>query len=77
MQVGASIREVEVICSDLHEHRRRIEARSPDIDGLPNPSWEDVLGREYQAWEGDRTVLDTAGKSPAGSLAELRARLGH
>jgi len=27
--------EVEVVCSDAAEHRRRIESRSTELDGLP------------------------------------------
>ena len=52
--------EVEVVCSDRDEHRRRIEARSSDIPALRLPTWDEVVGREYHAWERDRIVVDTA-----------------
>ena len=31
---GARIVEVELVCSDAAEHRARLQARTPDIDGL-------------------------------------------
>lgn len=37
--------EIEVICSDRAEHRRRIETRSIDAPALPPLTWEDVLAR--------------------------------
>jgi predicted kinase len=55
--------EVEVICSDLSEHRRRVETRNSDIDGLPLPSWEAVIQRTYEDWIQPHLVLDTANKS--------------
>jgi predicted kinase len=59
---GASSRilEVEVICSDVAEHRRRVEDRSADIAGHVLPSWEDVCRHEYEPWTTPRLVIDTA-----------------
>lgn len=37
--VGAHVVEVEVVCSDLDEHRRRAEGRAIDIAGLTKPTW--------------------------------------
>ncbi len=71
----ARIFEIEVICSDPAEHRRRVETRSSDVAGLTLPSWEDVLRREYQPWATPRLVIDTATRSVADVLAELRSRI--
>jgi predicted kinase len=57
---GASIIEVEVCCSDMTEHRRRIETRTADIDGHTLPTWHDVQKRHYEPWSGERIVIDTA-----------------
>jgi hypothetical protein len=54
------VAEVEVVCSDLREHRRCAEERVLDIPGLANPSWEQIQQRGYHAWERDRLVIDTA-----------------
>jgi predicted kinase len=52
--------EVEVQCSDATEHRRRVEERSIDIPGLELPTWNDVVSREYNKWDRDHVVVDTA-----------------
>jgi predicted kinase len=57
---GAGIVEVEVVCSDAVEHRRRIETRPTDVEGLVKPTWNQVTGREYEAWARPRLVIDTA-----------------
>ena len=72
---GAAITEIEIICSDRDEHRRRVETRSIDVTGLATPTWEQVLDRDYDAWDRPRLVIDTARRSPEDALAELQGRL--
>lgn len=45
---------VEVQVSDRSEHRRRVEARRSDIEGLSVPTWQDVSERTYQPWDQTR-----------------------
>ena len=59
----ASVMEIEVTCSDINEHRNRVEARIVDIPGLRLPTWQEVVSREYPAWYREPTVVDTAGQS--------------
>jgi predicted kinase len=54
------VAEVEVICSDVDEHRRRVETRRSDIDGLKLPTWQAVMDRHYESWDRPRIVADTA-----------------
>ncbi|GAA0544416.1 MULTISPECIES: hypothetical protein [Streptomyces] len=68
---GVPVVEVEVVCSDPAEHRRRVTSRSVDIPGLPLPDWQQVVGREYEPWGRERVLVDTAGQSPRQSLALL------
>jgi predicted kinase len=63
--------EVEVTCSDPAQHRNRIETRSADIKGLRLPTWQEVVSREYEPWERDHIVIDTAGRSVAANVNEL------
>jgi len=70
-RAGAPLIEVEVVCSDTEEHRRRVEDRTSDIPGLGLPSWQDVLDRIYEPWTGPVFRIDTAGKSPEDSLEDL------
>ncbi len=67
--------EVEVVCSDAIEHRKRIESRTAEISGLNLPTWQDVLDREYHPWGRDHFVIDTAGKSVMQCVDELLASL--
>jgi predicted kinase len=67
--------EVEILCTDLQLHRQRVETRSAGISGLRLPGWEEVISREYEPWERDHIVIDTAGRSVAESVQELREAL--
>lgn len=73
---SASLLEVEVVCSDPGEHRRRVESRTTDIEGLVLPTWEDVVSRNYAAWPGVDVVIDTAGRSADACVTELLAAVG-
>lgn len=66
---------VEIICSDETEHRRRVETRSSDILDLVLPTWEKVKSREYHAWAQPRIVIDTAGRSVGACVDELMSAL--
>jgi predicted kinase len=59
-RAGARAVAVEVVCSDPAEHRRRVETRIADVEGHVLPTWSEVLARDYQPWERDRIVVDTA-----------------
>jgi hypothetical protein len=67
---------IEVICSDLREHRRRVEARRSSVPGLTQPTWKDVTEREYDVWTVDRIVVDTFRRTEGACLDELLARTG-
>ncbi|MCY4043725.1 MAG: AAA family ATPase [Cellvibrionales bacterium] len=71
----AEYTNIEVICSDQAEHQKRVETRIADIPGLRLPTWEQVRNRDYEPWQGDRIVLDTAGQSSEESVQTLFERL--
>jgi len=53
--------DVEVICSDQAEHRRRVESRTADIAGHQIPTWQEVVERDYYPWDDQpRLIIDTA-----------------
>jgi predicted kinase len=66
----ASVRaiEIEVVCSDLDEHRRRVESRAADIPGHRVPTWAEVRAHDYRPWDSERIVIDTTGRSAAESM---------
>ncbi|HEX4196288.1 MAG TPA: AAA family ATPase [Caulobacteraceae bacterium] len=72
---GTACVEVEVVCSDAAEHRRRIETRVIDVAGLTPPTWAQVQAREYPPWPRQRIVIDTAGRSLEACVDELEAAL--
>jgi predicted kinase len=61
-RAGVEVLWLEIICSDLAEHRRRIETRTSDIAGLALPDWNAVLKRGYDPWEWDHLIVDTASR---------------
>ena len=74
-EVGCASIEVEVICSDSHEHQKRVETRLSDIVGLKQPNWNDVITREYHAWKREHIVINTAHKTVEVSKQELLSQL--
>ena len=73
-RAGSRYVEIEIVCSDQAEHRRRVEERVADIVGHVLPTWQEVCEREYEPWEAD-IVIDAAGKGVDACVAELRAKL--
>jgi predicted kinase len=67
--------EVEVICSNVDEHKRRIETRTTDVEGLTLPTWEDVVTRDYRRWDRPCVLVDTADLTVEQSVSVIRARL--
>jgi predicted kinase len=76
-EIGAEVVLIEVVMGDAGEHRRRVEARESDVDGLIVPSWDDVLTTDYVPWDeprdGPRLVVDGADCDAA--VATIAARL--
>lgn len=76
LKVGAHVIEVEIVCSDVDEHCRRAEERVVDVVGLVKPTWEEITNREYDSWDRDRIVIDTAILSVRESVQRIRAATG-
>ena len=58
--VDARFLTVELICSDVAEHRRRARQRAGDIEGLEPPTWQEITHRDYAPWPEADLRLDTA-----------------
>jgi hypothetical protein len=78
---GARLVEVELVCTDQAAHRERAMTREVDIRGLRLPDWEQITNREYEPWDRDHLVIDTATRTPAEAVATILAaipeRAGH
>ncbi|QHD07428.1 AAA family ATPase [Pseudomonas sp. R76] len=57
---GVELLDIQVVCSDRQEHRRRVESRAGDIPGLVPPSWQSVTAHEYEVWDEVPLTVDTA-----------------
>ncbi|MFN8108630.1 MAG: adenylyl-sulfate kinase [Thermoleophilia bacterium] len=69
--------DVEVVCSDAGEHRRRAETRHSSIPGLMLPTWRDIQEREYEPWDDPGViVIDTATATAEECVREIRRRAG-
>ncbi|MFX4220724.1 MAG: AAA family ATPase [Thalassobaculum sp.] len=68
--------DVEVVCSDRDEHRRRVESRAPHRPGARNPTWQQVIDRHYAPWSRNRVVIDTAGRTVEDCVEEVIRELG-
>jgi predicted kinase len=74
-RAGERFVDVAIRCSDRAEHRRRVETRKTDVPGLRPPTWQDVIEREFEAWDDESVEIDTAGQSIEQSYAALRTAL--
>ena len=57
---ASGIVEIEIVCSDRIEHRRRVEGREADIAGHTLPTWDEVENRQYESWASECLVIDSA-----------------
>jgi len=71
-RAGVKAIEVEIVCTDRAEHRRRVETRSRDIPGSTLPSWDEVIGREYHPWDHEHLVIDAAKFRVEEAVAAIR-----
>lgn len=72
VECGARVLELETVCSDPEEHRRRVETRPNEIPGLVLPDWQAVIERDYQPWDREHLIVDTAKRSEASCIAFIR-----
>jgi predicted kinase len=63
-QTSARLIDILLHCSDIAEHRRRVEGRAADISGHVLPTWDAVTQHEFEARDDEHLNLDTATLSP-------------
>jgi predicted kinase len=52
------VRFIEVICSDVNEHRRRVESRTLEMPGHGIPTWEQVQRRPWDPFTEPHLTID-------------------
>lgn len=71
---SADYLDVEVVCSDEAEHRRRVETRTTDIAGHVLPTWEQVIRREIHAWDHEPLRIDTSAIDVDQAVEQIKNR---
>lgn len=74
-KAGAVLVNIEVICSDETEHRRRVEHRHRTDKSEYQPDWEAVVRREYEPWLEAVVRVDTALGDVSGQMEKLVSAL--
>jgi predicted kinase len=74
-RTGVPVLELEIVCSDAQEHRRRVETRVADITGHKLPTWQEVVERDYRPWDSQRILIDTARLNVEQSVRTILARV--
>ncbi len=69
----AMVIEMELVCRNEAEHRRRIEDRRHSHPCGTHPDWQSVIGRDYRPWRRSRLVVDTAGRPTAACAEDILA----
>jgi predicted kinase len=57
------VRFVVVVCSDVAEHRRRVETRTGEMPGHDVPTWEQVQARPWEPITEPHLVIDNVGNA--------------
>jgi hypothetical protein len=73
VRASVPVVEFELVCSDVTEHRSRVENRAVGIGHFISPDWEDVRARDYHAWRRDPIRVDTTGRSIAACVRLMRS----
>jgi predicted kinase len=66
---------IEIICSDKLEHKNRVENREKEIENITLPTWEEVMEREYDIWDEEHIIIDTAGRTVEECTVELMKKI--
>jgi predicted kinase len=75
VRAQAPLLEIEIVCSDRAEHRRRIETRRTDIDGLILPTWDEILKGDYAPRKEPHLAIDTASTTPDEAIAVIERQM--
>lgn len=74
----ARLLQVETWLPDPLEHRRRVEARTPDMPDQLVPSWDEVEGQTWTPWDterdGPRALIETSDSRQAPQRPPSRAQ---
>jgi predicted kinase len=66
-EMGAELKFIVVECGDDRVYRDRVEHRTRNIEGFPEPTWEGVLRRraDFPPWTDERLTVDSVNSREA------------
>ena len=72
-EMGAELKFIVVECGDDRVYRDRVEHRTRNIEGFPEPTWEGVLRRraDFPPWTDERLTVDSVNSREANLQAAL------
>jgi len=72
-QTGAELKFIVVECGDDRVYRDRVEHRTRNIEGFPEPTWEGVLRRraDFPPWTDERITIDSVNSREANLQSAL------
>ena len=70
---GTRVIEIDTVCTDQNEHKKRVHTHIVNIEGLKPPNWVDIQKPEYDEWHRETTFIDTAGESFEQSIIRVLA----
>jgi predicted kinase len=72
-EMGAELKFIVVECGDDRVYRDRVEHRTRNIEGFPEPTWEGVLRRraDVPPWTDERLTVDSVNSREANLQAAL------
>jgi predicted kinase len=73
-EMGAELKFIVVECGDDRGYLDRVEHRTRNIEGFPEPTWEGVLRRraDFPPWTGERLTIDSVNSREANLRAALQ-----
>ena len=74
--LGVGLLDIELLCSNRDEHRRRVQNRELDVPGLVPPTWQSVCEHDYQPWSVPPLRLDSARLLPEEAVQLILEQLG-
>ncbi|WP_293573189.1 AAA family ATPase [Phaeobacter sp.] len=69
--LGARHIDVWLTCSDLAQHKHRVDHRRSTIEGWQPADWASVQQRHFEPFDGADLIIDTAAQSPEHVAAEI------
>jgi len=66
---------IEIVCSDESEHRKRVEYRENEIENMTLPTWQEITERKYDVWDEERVIIDTANRTVEECTDELMKKI--